>query len=194
MGRERVEVVRGVRTPATGSAQASRRTLEERVLLRFPMLVRAVGSAYLRLPPSSRLRRALTVRNARRTAAAFNRRDLDVVLQLLDPEVEFEAPESLVGGYLPPDMPRIHYGHEGYKRMFEGLLEVWADLELRPEEVIDFGDRVLIAVRMTGHGRQSGVALDTALFQVVTLRDGLIVQQKDFADRDAAVEAVGLDE
>ena len=100
----------------------------------------------------------------------------------------------MVGGYLPPDMPRIHYGHEGYKRMFEGLLEVWADLELRPEEVIDFGDRVLIAVRMTGHGRQSGVALDTALFQVVTLRDGLIVQQKDFADRDAAVEAVGLDE
>lgn len=78
--------------------------------------------------------------------------------------------------------------------MFEGLLEVWDDLALAPEEVIDFGDRVLVASRMTGHGRQSGVALDTALFQVVTLRGGLIVRQKDFTERDAALEAAGLRE
>jgi ketosteroid isomerase-like protein len=136
----------------------------------------------------------LTARNARRTAEAFNRRDLDVVVQLLDPQVEFEAPKSLVGGYLPPDMPRVHRGHDGYARMFEGLLEVWDDLELKPKEVIDFGDRVLIAARITGHGRQSGLALDTALFQVVTLRGGLIVRQEDFADRDAALEAAGLSE
>jgi ketosteroid isomerase-like protein len=193
MSQETVDVP-GVRTKVVVSAKTSRRTLEDRVLLRFPMLVRAVGSAYLRLPPSSRLRRALTARNARRTSAAFNRRDLDVVLQLLDPKVEFEGPESLVGGYLPPDMPSVHRGHEGYLRMFEGLLAVWEDLELEPEEVIDFGDRVLIATRMTGHGRQSGIALDTALFQVVTLRGGLIVRQKDFVDRGAALEAAGLSE
>jgi ketosteroid isomerase-like protein len=193
MSQETVDVP-GVRTKVVVSAKTSRRTLEDRVLLRFPMLVRAVGSAYLRLPPSSRLRRALTARNARRTSAAFNRRDLDVVLQLLDPKVEFEGPESLVGGYLPPDMPSVHRGHEGYLRMFDGLLAVWEDLELEPEEVIDFGDRVLIATRMTGHGRQSGIALDTALFQVVTLRGGLIVRQKDFVDRGAALEAAGLSE
>jgi hypothetical protein len=47
---------------------------------------------------------------------------------------------------------------------------------------------------MTGHGRQSGVALDTALFQIVTLRGGLIVRQKDCTERDAASEAAGLSE
>jgi ketosteroid isomerase-like protein len=91
-------------------------------------------------------------------------------------------------------MPRVHHGHDGYARMFEGLLEVWDDLALEPEEVIDFGDRVLIAARITGHGRRSGVALDAALFQVLTLRGGLIVRQEDFADRDAALEAAGLSE
>ncbi len=91
-------------------------------------------------------------------------------------------------------MPRVHHGHDGYARMFEGLLEVWDDLALEPEEVIDFGDRVLIASRMTGHGRRSGVALDTTLFQLVTLRGGLIVRQEDFADRDEAFKAAGLSE
>lgn len=191
MAHERIEAEGGVRTPVTDPAGARPRSWEERALVRFPRLVPAVGSVYLRIPPSSRLRRALTVRNARRIAAAFNRRDLEVVLQLLDPQVEFEAPPSAVGGYLPPDMPTVHRGHDGYTRMFEGLLEVWDDLELQPQEVIDFGDRVLIGTRITGHGRQSGIALEMPLFQVVWLGSGLIVRQRDFADRSAALDVAG---
>jgi ketosteroid isomerase-like protein len=194
MSPENVQIARGVRTPIAVSAPTIQRTFEERVLLRFPVLVRAIGTAYLWLPPSSRLRRRLTVRNARRIAAAFNRRDLDVVVQLLDPAIEFEAPRSLVGGYLPPDMPTVEHGRQGYLRMFERLFEVWDDLALRPEEVIDFGDRVLIATHMTGHGQHSGVAVDTRVFQVLTLRSGMIVRQRDFVDRDAALEAAGLSE
>lgn len=193
MSRQNVEVMRGVRTPVTDSA-ANPRTTEEQVLLRFPPLVRALGAIYMRLSPSSRLRRRLTVRNALRTAAAFNRRDLDVTLQLLDPQVEFEAAKSLVGGYLPPDMPTVHHGHEAYLRMFETLFEVWDDLELRPLEVVDFGDRVLIVSHLEGHARQSGMAVDMRLFQVVTLRRGLIVRQDDFADEDEALEAAARSE
>ena len=117
-----------------------------------------------------------------------------MVLQLLDPEVEFEAPESLVGGYLPPDMPRIHYGHEGYTRMFEGLLEggTTSSSGRRRSSISVTASSSPSASQ--GTGDKAGVALDTALFQVVTLRGGLIVQQKDFADRDAALEAAGMEE
>ena len=76
--------------------------------------------------------------------------------------------------------------------MWEGLLEVWDDLSLRPEEVVDFGDRLLITAQVTGHARQSGITLEMPLFQVLTLRRGLIIRQKDFAERDRALEAVGL--
>jgi ketosteroid isomerase-like protein len=184
----------GVRTTIVTPAETNRRTLDERLFVKFPVLVRTIGSAYLRLPPGSRLRRALTVRNALRTAVAFNRRDFDVVLHLLDPMVEFEAPESPIGGFLPPDMPRVHHGRGGYMQMLRGLLDVWYDLQLAPDEVIDFGDRVLVGGRITGHGRKSGIVLDAAIFQLVTLRGGLIVRQRDFAHRSAALEAAGLSE
>jgi hypothetical protein len=59
MSQEYVEVP-GVRTKVVVSTKASRRTLEDRVVMRFPRLVRAIGSAYLRLPPS--LRGGLIVR------------------------------------------------------------------------------------------------------------------------------------
>jgi len=78
--------------------------------------------------------------------------------------------------------------------MWEGLLEVWDDLSLRPEEVIDFGDRLLITAHVTGHARQSGIVLDMPLFQVLTLHRGLIVRQKDFGERDSAFATVALTE
>ena len=68
------------------------------------------------------------------------------------------------------------------------------DLELHPEEVIDLGDRLLRVGRATGRGRLSGVALDLPLFQVLTLRNGLIVRQSDFGEREKALQAAGLRE
>jgi hypothetical protein len=76
--------------------------------------------------------------------------------------------------------------------MWQGLLEAWEDLQLKPEEAIDLGDQLLVAGRITGHGKLSGVALDDPLFQVFELRQGLVIRQKDFADRDQALEAAGL--
>lgn len=191
MSKDHREIVRGVRTPIAVSAEPTRRTLDERVFIRFPALVRAFGFVYARLSPGSRLRRAFTARSSRRFADAFNRRDLDVLLPFLHPEFEFEGAESLVGGYFP-DLPKVHQGPEDYRRMFETLFESWEDLTLQSEEVIDLGDRLLGVSRITGHGRVSGIVLDIPLFQVVTLRKGMILRQRDFADRGAAFEAAGL--
>ena len=196
MSQENVEVVRGVRyrisLPNEKSAQ--RRTLDERLFLRFPAAYRLLADRVLRLPQRSRLRRLLLTRIGRRAAAAANRRDFDVLLYGFDPAIELELPESQVGGYLPPDLPGVHRGRDAYRHMWEGLIEAWPDLTLEPEELIDFGDRLLAAVQLRAHGRHSGIALEQPIFQVFTLSRGLVVRQKDFPEREQALEAAGLSE
>jgi hypothetical protein len=47
---------------------------------------------------------------------------------------------------------------------------------------------------MSGHGTGSGVSINQQLFQLMTLRRGVIVRQVDFLNRAQALEAVGLSE
>ena len=182
-----------VRTLVTTSPAPTRRTLDERVFVRFPALVRVLLFVYARLSPGSRLRQAFTARSLSRFAAAFNRQDFDLLLPFLDPEITFEGAESLVGGYFP-DLPKVGHGREQYRHMCETLTEGWDGLTFRSEEVIDLGDRLFGVSHVTGHGRFSGVVLDIDLFQVVNLRGGMIVRQRDFGEREKALEAAGLSE
>jgi len=192
MSQENVKLVGGVRTPVTVSSD-TRRTLGQRIFIRFPVLARAVSRGWSRLPPRSRLRRALTAYIWRSGIEAANRRDFDVLVLALDPAFEIELTESLAGGYTLPDLVGVHRGHEGYLSVWQRLNEVW-DLRFETEEVIDFGDRLLAVGRVTAQGRRTGIALDAPLFSVITIRRGLFARQQDFSDRDEALEAAGLTE
>ena len=192
MSGEQVDDVRGVRIPVTVSSE-TRRTLDERIFIRFPVLARAAARAWSRLRPRSHLRRALTAHIWRSGIEAANRRDVDVLLLALDPAFEFEMTESVAGGYVLPDLVGVHRGHEGFLRVWQRLFEVW-DLKFEPEEIIDFGDRLLVAGRVKAQGRHTGIALDSPLFNLVTMRQGLFARQQDFSDRDEALEAAGLRE
>jgi ketosteroid isomerase-like protein len=194
MSEENVEAVRGVRTPVTVSSENRRRRLDERIFVRFPALARVSFSVWSNLPPGSRLRRAWLSRIVRQGSEAANRRDFELLFLGFDPEIELELPESLAGGYVPPDLVGVHRGHNGYRRMWAGLMDVWEDLRLEPEEAIDLGDRLLLAGRVKGHARLSGIPIDQPLFQLFTLRRGLVIRQRDFAERSQAIEAAGLSE
>jgi ketosteroid isomerase-like protein len=194
MSQENVEIVRGVRTPVAVSSKNRRRTLDERILVRFPALARLLLSAWARLPPGSRLRRAFLGRFLRQGYEAGNRRDFDLLLLGIDPEIEFHFDASRVGGFLPPDLLGVHRGHEGYLRVWKSAIEVMDDFKFEPEEVIDLGDRLFVAARQTGRGTSSGIPVDQSIFQVFTLRRGLAIRLQDFVDRAQAFEAAGLQE
>jgi ketosteroid isomerase-like protein len=194
MSQENVEMVRGVRTPLTVSRKTRPRSLVERILIRFPAPFRVMALSWSRLPPRSRLRRALTAHNFRRTYEAANRRDFEVLLLRFDQEFEFQFDESPVGGMLPPDLVGVHHGHEAYVRVWKVGLEVTDYYRLEPEEVIDLGDRLLVAGRQRGRGKSSGIPIDAPLLSLFTLRRGLVIRMKDFATRDRALEAAGLRE
>jgi SnoaL-like domain len=193
MSQGTLETAQGVRTPVAVRSETSR-PLDERVLLKFPALVPVAASAWTRLSPHSWLRRAWTARIVRQGSEAANRRDFKSLFLFFDTGIEFHPAPSLVGGFVPPDQIGVVKGRPGYTRMWQGLLEAWEDIRLEPDEVVDYGDRLLIAGRIKGHGSHSGIALDIPLFQVLFLRRGLLVQQKDFGDRDQALEAAGLRE
>jgi hypothetical protein len=60
------------------------------------------------------------------------------------------------------------------------------------ETQFDLGDGLFAVSHIAGHGKFSGIALDMPLFQVVSLRNGMIVRPRHFAKRDQALEAAGL--
>jgi hypothetical protein len=53
------------------------------------------------------------------------------------------------------------------------------------------GDKFLVTTQQRGRGSGSGVAVSEPVFQLFTLRGGLVVGQEDFLDRSKALEAAG---
>jgi ketosteroid isomerase-like protein len=119
----------------------------------------------------------------RAMAAAYNRGDLDAMLEAYDPAVEFV---TLLQG--------TRHGKNGLRRIYDENRETLSGYRLDPDEVIDAGDKVVVVARMGGAGRVSEIGLGDRIAFVVTFRNGLVVRQETFPSKDAALEAAGLSE
>jgi hypothetical protein len=193
MSQEGVEVVRGTRialTPLTESGSRRRRSLDERLFVRFPALYRLIGDALMRLPPQSRLRRLMLTRRVVQAYAAANRRDFEAVLVGWDPESEYRPSPDLIA----LDQEKVFYGRDGYLQLWRYWSDAFEDIRWDPEEILDLASKFLVTTQQRGHGSGSGVAVNKPVFQLFTLRRGLVVRQEDFADRAKALEAAGLTE
>ena len=190
MSQENVENVRGTRIalPRLSERASRRRSLDQRLYVRFPVLFRLFADAFQRLPPRSRLRRLMLARSVGLAYAAANRRDFDVVLVGWDPGSEYRPSGEL----MPPDLEPVFYGHDGYLQLWRYWLDAFEDIRWDPEEILDFGDRFLVTTQQRGRGSGSGVAVSEPVFQLFTLRRGMVVRQEDFVDRSTALKAVGL--
>lgn len=182
----------GVRVPTDRvTTTRPRRTLIERIFVRFPGIARAVGFGWSRLPRHSRLRRALLVRLASQAASAVNRRDFEALFTMFEPRMSLTLPG---GGMFPPDLVGEHHGYAGYREVWRRILEAMPDIRLEPQELIDCGDVLVSATRMSGHGGGSGVPASQTIWQVYWLRRGLVARQHDFAHRVEALAAAGVSE
>jgi hypothetical protein len=169
---------------------AQRRTLDERLFLRLPVLYRLIANRVMRLPPGSRLRGLMLTRLGERASAAANRRDFDVLLLAIDPGVEYRPAVD----QLPLGMDATFHGHDGYREVWRQMIDSFEDFHAEPEETLDLGDQLLATIQYRGHGTGSGVPINVPLFQLFRLRRGLVVWQRDFSDRSEALEAAGLRE
>lgn len=143
----------------------------------------------LRLPPGSRVRKAVLERLARTAFLAWNRRDCEIVPHIYDdPQVETHI------AHAPIDADPVYYGPEGHVRAMEVWNEAWREWDGEIDEVIEEGrDQVLIVARVWGEGMASGIKLDAWGTVRYSFRDGRIVRV-DAAfdpDRDRALDALG---
>jgi hypothetical protein len=188
MSEENVEIVRGARIVLRPlSERASRRrSLDELLSVRFPLLARLLAGVLTRLPPRSRLRRSIVVRRIGRAYAAANRQDFDVVLVGMDLGIyEYRPSRDL----LPPDLEPVFHGRDGYLKLWRYWLDAFEDIRWDPQEVLDFGEKLLVTTQQRGHGSGSGVGVSKPVFQLITLRRGLVIRQEDFLNRAEALEA-----
>jgi ketosteroid isomerase-like protein len=117
--------------------------------------------------------------------AAFNRQDLEAVIELLHSEVSLEEPPELPGG-------TTYYGRDAVARRLAEMWDVWEQTSYEPEEIVDLGDdRFLVLVRVRNRGQASGIELDAEIAHVWTVKEGLAVRMQQFISREAAREAVG---
>ncbi len=127
----------------------------------------------------------------RRIYDAVERGDIDTVLALYDPEIEWVFERSPFRDFLKHDTYR---GHEDLRRMFgERYDDAWREIEDEIEELIDAGDRVVSVVSTRGRGRASGVEVEKLHAGVWTIRAGKVVRV-EWMDREKALEVAGLSE
>ena len=198
MSQENVEVVRGVRValPPLSASARERRTVDERLFVRFPALYGVVSEGVTRLSPGSRIRRLMLTRVIQRGYAAGSRRDFEVLLTGLDPGVEFRPADGLWAVDLDAVVHgRVVHGRDGYREVWQRTLDSFEDLRLEPEEVLDLGDnKLLVTVQFWGHGPGGGVPVSQRVFQLLEVRHGLVARIEDFTDRAEALAAVGPSE
>ena len=179
-----------VRQPLRARAH-SRRTLDQRLAIRFPWLARPMFVLFDGLPPSSRLRRRFAARTIRLAVEAYNRRDLEAVTIGFAPEAEYYPYREFVEAGLAEHCYR---GPEGYREYIDATQDVWGDeVRLYPTELIDLGDRFVLLAEMPMRAQGSGIPLMETYACVSTLKDGRLVRQQDFLSQAEALAAVGLE-
>jgi hypothetical protein len=94
-----------------------------------------------------------------------------------------------------PDLRGKFRGTAEVAAFWSKWLEAWDSLEF-DDELTDAGERVLAAITpMAMRGKGSGVAVEFPRhWHVFTLRDGQVVRDAIFFDKDEALEAAGLSE
>ena len=113
---------------------------------------------------------------------AFGRGDIEAVLGMLDPDVEWSTPQTVPHG-------GTFKGVDGVLSFFQGLGAVWDGLSLDVESVSDAGPNLAVGVvRASGTIRGKGAAsYGTAM--VFTIDNGKITRFREYVDLDAPITA-----
>lgn len=119
---------------------------------------------------------------------AFNRRDLDAFLALMDPDVEFTPYERAVEGSGP------YHGHSGVQGWWEDAFEILPDFRVELDEVRDLGDMVFVRGCLRGQGAGSGVSFERTYWGLFHWRDKKQVWWHAFESESEALEAAELRE
>jgi ketosteroid isomerase-like protein len=85
-------------------------------------------------------------------------------------------------------------GDEAVIEYVERWLGAWSRYSEQVEEIIDGGEIVVTAIRISASGRTSGIEIRQRFFHVFEIREARILRLREYLDRNTALEAAGLSE
>jgi ketosteroid isomerase-like protein len=108
----------------------------------------------------------------------------EAIPTLFHPDAEWvEAPERVD--------PQTYRGYDGIRGSFERWLEQWDDYRVEAQRFEEHGDHVLVVVRESGEGRESGASTEATLYAVFSFRGDKINRYREFYNEDSARAALG---
>lgn len=129
-----------------------------------------------------------SVQVVQRLLGFWRDRDYSAIAGLIHPDAVVDVSRNVFN-------PGVHHGLDGFRHFVEQIDEVWEDFEITPLEFIDVGDNLVVANRISGKGRGSGVEVEMVLFGVCTFREGKVLRLTGgFRDQGEALEAAGLED
>jgi ketosteroid isomerase-like protein len=110
----------------------------------------------------------------------------DFAFELFDPDVEIHQNSDIL------DTRDTFHGHKGLVAAAEALLVSFRGMEWHPEQWLSRGEWLVVSIRVTAVGRQSGVLTETRLAHAWRFRDGNITDFHAYPGMAEALEALGL--
>ncbi len=83
-------------------------------------------------------------------------------------------------------------GIDAIRKHYQGWSDSYPDLRLEPLEIRSNADKAFAWVRFTGHGAESGAAVEMERAHVGTYEGGRLKRLQEYFDRAEALEAMGL--
>jgi ketosteroid isomerase-like protein len=122
----------------------------------------------------------------RRAYQAYANGDLDGMLELVDPDLEW----TYLDPALEHPISQVCHG----RQELEQVLRHWAKhgLQAELEEVTSAGELVMVGVRTPGVDAHYGRRRDDRAYRVFTVREGRIVALRDCRDRREAFQLAGI--
>jgi ketosteroid isomerase-like protein len=119
---------------------------------------------------------------------AVARQDLPRLIELTDPEVEWQSFMAHLGQH------GAYRGHDGMRQYVRDIGDAWEFLHAELDQAISVGEVVLLVGQLRYRGRGSGAETTSAAGYVVRFREGRVVLMRALRDPERALGAVGLSE
>jgi len=112
---------------------------------------------------------------------AFEQQDLNAIEELCTPDIEFDWSRRLLD-------PTVTRGYDGLRQFFEEVDAIFDEIVFEVDEILEFGDDVLMVSTGRFRGRTSGVDVTAHGANLWTIRDGKLARFRFYQTKEDALE------